>query len=59
MEARFRNACYLAELVKFKLLPPATMFGFLKRLLDDRHNNDFAPPQAISARFSARKRRRA
>jgi len=34
-EARLRNAHYLAELVKFNLAPPGTVFCLLKSLLDD------------------------
>jgi hypothetical protein len=44
LEARLRNARYLAELTKFRLAPFGTFFLLLKSLLDDfvGHNVDAA-----------------
>ncbi|BDA48017.1 Regulator of nonsense transcripts 2 [Coccomyxa sp. Obi] len=44
LEARLRNARYLAELTKFRLAPFGTFFSLLKSLLDDfvGHNVDAA-----------------
>ncbi|MEW5315382.1 MAG: hypothetical protein WDW38_006816 [Sanguina aurantia] len=44
LEPRLRNARYLAELAKFKLLPPGPFFSHLRQLLDDfqGHNIDAA-----------------
>ena len=44
LEARLRNARYLAELTKFRLAPFGTFFSLLKSLLDDfvGHNIDAA-----------------
>ncbi len=44
LEARLRNARYLAELTKFRLAPFGTFFSLLKQLLDDfaGHNVDAA-----------------
>lgn len=44
LEARLRNARYIAELTKFRLAPVGTFFSLLKGLLDDfgGHNVDAA-----------------
>lgn len=44
LETRLRNARYLAELTKFRLVPFGTIFSLLKSLLDDfvGHNVDAA-----------------
>ena len=44
LEARLRNARYIAELTKFRLAPAGTFFSLLKGLLDDfsGHNVDAA-----------------
>ncbi|GFR49425.1 hypothetical protein Agub_g11482, partial [Astrephomene gubernaculifera] len=44
LEPRLRTARYLAELAKFRLLPPGAFFSALKQLLDDftGHNIDCA-----------------
>ena len=44
LEARLRNARYLAELTKFRLAPAGAFFSLLKGLLDDfsGHNVDAA-----------------
>ncbi len=44
LEARLRNARYIAELAKFRLAPAGTVFSLLKGLLDDfsGHNVDAA-----------------
>ncbi|GIM12927.1 hypothetical protein Vretimale_16172, partial [Volvox reticuliferus] len=44
LEPRLRTARYMAELAKFRLLPPGSFFSALKQLLDDftGHNIDTA-----------------
>lgn len=57
LEPRLRNARYMAELAKFRLLPPGTFFSCLKRLLDDfsGHNVEAAATLVEAAgRFMAR-----
>ncbi|KAG2482394.1 hypothetical protein HYH03_018672 [Edaphochlamys debaryana] len=51
LEPRLRTARYLAELAKFRLLPPGSFFSALKQLLDDfsGHNIDSAAALVESA----------
>ena len=51
LEARLRNARYIAELTKFRLAPVGTFFSLLKGLLDDfsGHNVDAAAALVESA----------
>ena len=44
LEPRLRNACYIAELIKFSIYPPGKAFIQLRSLFDDfsRHNVDTA-----------------